>query len=203
MRACSPFVWPPASTAPDPWQRGCGLLKAGHNHAPQALSLPRTAQPSQKRSAPRGNRSTAGHAPRSSSLATLTPPPSLRPSTPAQEKLCSGIGLTLKVGLGLVAVVSLVRLGGAYRERLDRYGEITAVLNIQQAKLNKAQQRFDSLFTTGGEQRLIQEQDQWIAPNRMRVVWTTPGQGSPSTAAAPFPTVEQPQPSAEKPQPTR
>ncbi|WP_398325255.1 hypothetical protein [Vulcanococcus sp.] len=102
----------------------------------------------------------------------------------------------MKVGLGLVAVVSLVRLGGAYRERLDRYGEITAVLNIQQAKLNKAQQRFDSLFTTGGEQRLIQEQDQWIAPNRMRVVWTT-------TGAAPFPTVEQPQPSAEKPQPTR
>ena len=107
------------------------------------------------------------------------------------------------MGLGLVAVVSLVRLGGAYRERLDRYGEITAVLNIQQAKLNKAQERFDSLFTTGGEQRLIQEQDQWIAPNRMRVVWTTPGQGSPSSTAAPLPTVEQPQPSAEKPQPTR
>jgi len=66
-----------------------------------------------------------------------------------------------------------------------------------------AQERFDSLFTTGGEQRLIQEQDQWIAPNRMRVVWTTPGQSSPAAAAAPFPTVEQPQPSAEKPQPTR
>lgn len=102
-----------------------------------------------------------------------------------------------------MAVVSLVRLGSAYRERLDRYGEITAVLNIQQAKLNKAQQRFDNLFTTGGEQRLIQEQDQWIAPNRMRVVWTTPSQGSPSSTAAPLPTVEQPQPSVEKPQPTR
>jgi len=132
-----------------------------------------------------------------------TPPAALRPSTPAQERLCSGIGLTLKVGLGLVAVVSLVRLGSAYRERLDRYGEITAVLNIQQAKLNKAQQRFDDLFTTGGEQRLIQEQDQWIAPNRMRVVWTAPGQGGPSATPAPFPTVEQPQPSAEKPQATR
>jgi hypothetical protein len=107
------------------------------------------------------------------------------------------------VGLGLVAVVSLVRLGSAYRERLDRYGEITAVLNIQQSKLNKAQQRFDNLFTTGGEQRLIQEQDQWIAPNRMRVVWTTPGQGNAAGTAVPFPTVEQPQPGAEKPQPTR
>ena len=107
------------------------------------------------------------------------------------------------MGLGLVAVVSLVLLGGAYRERLDRYGEITAVLNIQEAKLNKAQQRFDDLFTTGGEQRLIQEQDQWIAPNRMRVVWTTPGQGKSAAASAPFPTVEQQQPSAEKPQASR
>ena len=123
------------------------------------------------------------------------PPPSLRASTPAQELVCSGIGLTLKFGLSLVAVVSLVRLGGAYRERLDRYGEITAVLNIQLAKLNKAQQRFDNLFTTGGEQRLIQEQDQWIAPNRLRVVWKQPAAAS----NAPFPTVEQLAPGAEKP----
>lgn len=113
--------------------------------------------------------------------------------------ICSGIGLTLKLGLGLVAVVSLVRLGGAYRERLDRYGEITAVLDIQQAKLNKAQQRFDNLFTTGGEQRLIQEQDQWIAPNRLRVVWKQPS----AAGTDAFPTVEQPQVNAEKPQPTR
>jgi len=68
-------------------------------------------------------------------------------------------------------VVSLIRLAGAYQERLDRYGEITAVLDIQKAKLLKAQTRFDRLFNVGGEQKLIQEQDQWIAPNRLRVVW--------------------------------
>lgn len=113
--------------------------------------------------------------------------------------MCSSIGLTLKLGLGLVAAVSLVRLAGAYRERLDRYGEITAVLNIQQAKLNKAQQRFDDLFTTGGEQRLIGEQDQWIAPNRLRVVWKQP----PTQGNAPFPTVEQQPASGEKPQAAR
>ena len=127
----------------------------------------------------------------------------LRASTPGQELICSGIGLTLKVGLALVAVVSLVRLGSAYRERLDRYGEITAVLNIQQAKLNKAQQRFDNLFTTGGEQRLIQEQDQWIAPNRMRVVWKSPAQQAESESSSPFPTVEQPPAGGVKPQATR
>jgi len=112
----------------------------------------------------------------------------LRPSSPSQELICGSIGLTLKLSLALVAGVSLVRLGGAYQQRLDRYGEITAVLDIQQAKLLKAQNRFDNLFATGGEQRLIQEQDQWIAPNRLRVVWKQPGQGS----GAPFPTVERP-----------
>lgn len=96
------------------------------------------------------------------------------------------IGLTLKSALALVAAVSLVRLAGAYQQRLDRNGEIRAVLDIQQAKLLKAQNRFDSLFSTGGEQTLIQEQDQWIAPNRLRVVWQPP-QGQ---SENPFPTVE-------------
>jgi len=111
----------------------------------------------------------------------------IRPSSPHQELTCSAIGLTLKVGLGLVAVVSLVRLAGAYQTRLERHGEISAVLDIQQAKLLKAQNRFDKLFAAGGEQQLIQEQDQWIAPNRLRVVWQQPEQA----AQNPFPTVEQ------------
>ncbi|MEY2645039.1 MAG: hypothetical protein RLZZ611_1688 [Cyanobacteriota bacterium] len=112
----------------------------------------------------------------------------LRPSSPAQELICSGIGLTLKLSLAVVASVSLVRLASAYQQRLDRYGEITAVLDIQKAKLLKAQNRFDTLFTIGGEQRLIQEQDQWIAPNRLRVVWKPPA----TLANVPFPTVERP-----------
>jgi hypothetical protein len=112
----------------------------------------------------------------------------VRPSSPGQELICGGIGLTLKASLALVACVSLVRLGGAYQQRLDRYGEITAVHDIQQAKLLKARNRFDSLFTTGGEQRLLKEQDQWIAPNRLRVVWTAPAQQG--AAAEAFPTVE-------------
>ena len=29
----------------------------------------------------------------------------------------------------------------------------------------------DRLFSIGGEKRLISEQDQWIAPNRLRVIW--------------------------------
>jgi hypothetical protein len=88
-----------------------------------------------------------------------------------QEVLCSVIGLMVKVGLIAVAGVSLMRLAGAYQQRMDRQGEITAVLELETAKLAKARERFDTLFRIEGEQRLIREQSQWIAPNRLRVVW--------------------------------
>ncbi len=88
-----------------------------------------------------------------------------------QELLCSGIGLLVKLGLIAVAGVSLFRLAGAYQQRMERQGEITAVLELEAAKLAKARERFDTLFRVEGEQRLIREQSQWIAPNRMRVVW--------------------------------
>ena len=92
-------------------------------------------------------------------------------SSERQELLCSLIGLALKVGLVLVAGVSLVRLATAYQERMERQGELSAVLGLERAKLSKARERFDHLFMVEGEQRLIREQNQWIAPNRLRVVW--------------------------------
>ena len=92
-------------------------------------------------------------------------------SSERRELLCSVIGLAVKLGLVAVAGVSLFRLAGAYQQRMERQGEISAVLELQSARLNKARQRFDQLFMTEGEQRLIREQSQWIAPNRMRVVW--------------------------------
>ena len=95
-------------------------------------------------------------------------------SSERQELLCSLIGLSLKVGLVLVAGVSLVRLATAYQERMERQGELSAVLDLEQAKLSKARERFDHLFIVEGEQRLIREQNQWIAPNRLRVVWQQP-----------------------------
>ncbi|MFM7264141.1 MAG: hypothetical protein ACKOZW_00785 [Cyanobium sp.] len=88
-----------------------------------------------------------------------------------QEVLCSVIGLMVKLGLIAVAGVSLMRLAGAYQQRMERQGEITAVLELETAKLAKARERFDTLFRVEGEQRLIREQSQWIAPNRLRVVW--------------------------------
>ena len=88
--------------------------------------------------------------------------------------LCSVIGLAVKLGLVVLAGVSLVRLASAYQERMERQGELSAVLDLEQAKLSKARERFDQLFMVEGEQRLIREQNQWIAPNRLRVVWHNP-----------------------------
>lgn len=88
-----------------------------------------------------------------------------------RELVCSLIGLTVKLGLVVMAGVSLCRLAGAYQERMDRQGELAAVLEIEKAQLAKARNRFDQLFMVAGEQKLIREQSQWIAPNRLRVVW--------------------------------
>lgn len=92
-------------------------------------------------------------------------------SSERQELLCSLIGLLVKCSLVAVVSISLVRLAIAYQERMDRQGELSAVLELEQGKLAKARERFDQLFSIGGEQRLIREQNQWIAPNRLRVVW--------------------------------
>ena len=98
------------------------------------------------------------------------PTPSLL-SSQHRETLCSGLGLGLKVAVAFVAGVSLVRLAGAYQERMEHHAELRAVLTVQSAKLEKARTRFDQLFAIGGEQTLIRQQGQWIAPNRLRVVW--------------------------------
>jgi hypothetical protein len=84
------------------------------------------------------------------------------------------VGLTVKLGLVAMAGVSLVRLAVAYQERMDRQGELAAVLQLEESKLARARERFDTLFSVGGEERLIREQNQWIAPNRLRVVWKRP-----------------------------
>jgi hypothetical protein len=88
-----------------------------------------------------------------------------------REIVCSVIALSVKLGLVVMAGVSLVRLAGAYQARMERQAELAAVLEIEQAQLAKARDRFDELFMVAGEQKLIREQSQWIAPNRLRVVW--------------------------------
>ncbi|WP_370586420.1 hypothetical protein [Synechococcus sp. NOUM97013] len=105
-------------------------------------------------------------APDAASLAAL-----LQHQNDRRELLCSTLALAVKVGLIFLGSVSLVRLSVAYQERLDRHGELAAVVDVEANKLQGLQQRFDTLFTLGGDKRLMDEQEQWIAPNRLRVIW--------------------------------
>jgi hypothetical protein len=100
-----------------------------------------------------------------------------------QDLLCNLIGLGVKLGLVMVTGVSLVRVASAYQARMDRQGELAAVLQIENAQLTKAQQRFDRLFLISGEKTLAREQSQWIAPNRLRVVWQAPAAPTKASAA--------------------
>ena len=105
-------------------------------------------------------------APDAASLAAL-----LQQQNDRRELLCSSLALAVKGGLIFLGVVSVVRLSMAYQERLDRHGELAAVVDVEASKLQGLQHRFDTLFTLGGDQRLMDEQEQWIAPNRLRVIW--------------------------------
>ena len=87
-----------------------------------------------------------------------------------QELRCSLIALAAKSGLIILGCVSVARMSVAYQERLERHSELAAVVSVESAKLESLQSKFDRLFTVGGEKRLISEQDQWIAPNRVRVI---------------------------------
>jgi len=88
-----------------------------------------------------------------------------------RELAYSSLALAMKLGLFSLGAVSLIKLSIAYHHRLDRFGELVAVMNVETSRLNNIQRRFDRLFTIGGRKRLMDEQDQWIEPNRLRIIW--------------------------------
>ena len=88
-----------------------------------------------------------------------------------RELIYSLIALAMKLGLLLIGTASLVKLAIASHHRVGSYKELSSVLNIESVKLNRLQERFDRFFTIGGDRRLMDENDQWIAPNRIRVIW--------------------------------
>ena len=88
-----------------------------------------------------------------------------------RELIYSVIALAMKLGLLLIGTTSLVKLGVASHQRVGSYSELSSVLDMESVKLNKLQERFDRFFTIGGDKRLMDENDQWIAPNRIRVIW--------------------------------
>ena len=88
-----------------------------------------------------------------------------------RELLYSNVGLILKFGLFFVFATSLVNLGFASHQRVNRNLELSYLLEKESNKLQKLRLRFDQMFTNGGEQSFFKEQDQWITPNSVRVIW--------------------------------
>tara|TARA_Y100001968_G_C19369525_1_gene724351 strand:- start:6 stop:410 length:405 start_codon:yes stop_codon:yes gene_type:complete len=87
------------------------------------------------------------------------------------ELLYSYITLFLKFGLLVVFATSLVNLGLASHQRVNRNLELSYLLENESKKLHRLKLRFDEMFTNGGEQSFFKEQEQWIAPNSVRVIW--------------------------------
>ena len=81
------------------------------------------------------------------------------------------ISLFIKSGLFVIAIASFLNLGIASHQRINRNNEITSVLKLETEKLTRVHLRFDSLFSIGGKGRLMEEQDQWIAPKSRRIIW--------------------------------
>ena len=79
--------------------------------------------------------------------------------------------LIFKFGLLVVFSTSLVNLGLASHQRVNRNFELSYLLEQESNKLHSLRRRFDEMFVNGGEQSFFKEQDQWIAPNSVRVIW--------------------------------
>jgi len=88
-----------------------------------------------------------------------------------RELFYSYVALILKFGLLVVFATSLVNLGLASHQRLNRNVELSHLLEKESKKLHKLRLRFDEMFTNGGEKSFFKEQDQLIAPNSVRVIW--------------------------------
>ncbi len=88
-----------------------------------------------------------------------------------RDLLYSYGGLFLKFGLLVLFLTSLVSLGRASHQRVNRNLELSYLLDKESKKYQRFKQRFDQMFVIGGEQSFFKEQDQWIAPNSVRVIW--------------------------------
>ena len=88
-----------------------------------------------------------------------------------REVLYSYVALIFKFGLLIVFSTSLFNLGLASHQRIYRNLELSYLLEKESKKLHRLRLRFDEMFINGGEQSFLKEQDQWITPNSVRVIW--------------------------------
>ncbi len=88
-----------------------------------------------------------------------------------RELIYSCIAFAMKLGFMSIGLASLFNLGMASQQRIQRHLELSSLVKSETQKFEKLHQRFDYLFTIGGESRFMEEQDQLIMPNSLRVIW--------------------------------
>ncbi len=88
-----------------------------------------------------------------------------------RELMYSIITLIMKIGVLAIFSASLVKLGISSHQRVRRQMELSSALRFESKKLEELNLSFDRLFTIGGDRRLVEDQDHWIAPNSVRVIW--------------------------------
>ena len=88
-----------------------------------------------------------------------------------RESFYSFVTLIFKFGLFVIFTANVVNLGLASHQRVNRNFELSYLLEKESRKLQKLRLRFDEMFSIGGENIFFKEQDQWITPNSVRVIW--------------------------------
>ncbi len=88
-----------------------------------------------------------------------------------RELIYSFIAVLMKLGFLSIGLASLLNLGFASHQRIRRNSELSSLVKSESKELEKLASRFDHLFTIGGRARFMEEQDQWITPNSIRIIW--------------------------------
>ena len=88
-----------------------------------------------------------------------------------QEDFVSSVFLGLKFCFSLLAIVSLLKIGYSSKVRLTRLREIKDSYLYEKSRFNSLSHRFDDLISFEGEQRFMNDQDQMISRDIIRVIW--------------------------------
>ena len=88
-----------------------------------------------------------------------------------QENSVSLVFLIMKICFSLLAIISLIKLGYSSKVRLTRLKEIEDSFLYEKNRFNVLTNKFDDLFSSEGEQRFMNDQDQIISRDIIRVIW--------------------------------
>ena len=97
--------------------------------------------------------------------------PSFKIKQKKHEKFVSLVFLIIKICFSLLAVISLIKLSYSSKVRLTRLREIQDSYSYEKFRFNLLTSRFDDLFSAEGEQRFMEDQDQMISRDIIRVIW--------------------------------